>query len=54
VEGKYDDLPEHAFYMKGRIEEVLEAAGKLRPAPTEKRKPAPQASDTSQPTSLAA
>ncbi len=28
VEGKHDDLPERAFYMKGSIEEVLEAAKK--------------------------
>jgi len=25
VEGKYDDIPEQAFYMRGTIEEVLEA-----------------------------
>src|SRR6201987_1612803 len=30
VEGKYDDIPEQAFYMKGPIEEVLEAAEKLK------------------------
>ncbi len=29
-EGKYDDIPEQAFYMKGTIEEVLEAAEKLK------------------------
>ncbi|MFC1902048.1 F0F1 ATP synthase subunit beta, partial [Chloroflexota bacterium] len=29
LEGKYDDLPEQAFYMVGGIEEVVEAAGKL-------------------------
>ena len=29
VEGKYDDLPEQAFYMAGPIEEVLEKAEKL-------------------------
>ena len=28
VEGKHDDIPERAFYMKGSIEEVLEAAKK--------------------------
>jgi F-type H+-transporting ATPase subunit beta len=28
VEGKHDDLPERAFYMKGSIDEVLEAAKK--------------------------
>ena len=32
VEGKYDDLPEQAFYMKGTIEEVVEAAEKLKAA----------------------
>src|ERR687885_2734591 len=26
IEGKHDDLPERAFYMKGTIEEVIEAA----------------------------
>ena len=30
LEGKYDDIPEQAFYMKGAIEEVLEAAEKLK------------------------
>src|SRR5512147_2825034 len=30
VEGKYDDIPEQAFYMKGTIDEVLEAAEKLK------------------------
>jgi F-type H+-transporting ATPase subunit beta len=29
LEGKYDDLPEQAFYMVGGIEEVVEAARKL-------------------------
>jgi F-type H+/Na+-transporting ATPase subunit beta len=32
VEGKYDDIPEQAFYMKGTIEEALEAAEKLKAA----------------------
>ena len=32
VEGKYDDIPEQAFYMKGTIEEALEAAEKLKTA----------------------
>src|SRR6202045_1592542 len=32
VEGKYDDIPEQAFYMKGEINEVLEAAEKLKAA----------------------
>ena len=32
VEGKYDDIPEQAFYMKGTIDEVLEAAEKLKTA----------------------
>jgi len=30
VEGKLDDVPEQAFYMKGGIEEVLEAAEKMK------------------------
>jgi len=30
LEGKYDDLPEAAFYMAGGIEEVLEKAEKLK------------------------
>ncbi len=30
IEGKHDDVPEQAFYMKGDIDEVLEAAGKLQ------------------------
>jgi len=30
VDGKYDDIPEQAFYMKGGIDEVLEAAEKMR------------------------
>jgi len=30
LEGKYDDVPEQAFYMKGAIEEVLETAEKLK------------------------
>jgi len=32
IEGKYDDIPEQAFYMKGAIEEVLETAEKLKAA----------------------
>ncbi len=32
VEGKYDDIPEQAFYMKGTIEEVLEDAEKMKKA----------------------
>ena len=32
AEGKYDDIPEQAFYMKGTIDEVLEAAEKLKAA----------------------
>ena len=32
VEGKYDDIPEQAFYMRGAIEEVLEAAEKMKVA----------------------
>jgi F-type H+-transporting ATPase subunit beta len=30
IEGKYDDVPEKAFYMKGAIEEVLEEAEKMK------------------------
>ena len=32
VEGKYDDIPEQAFYMKGTIDEVQQAAEKLKAA----------------------
>ena len=32
IEGKHDDIPEQAFYMKGGIEEVLEAAEKMKAA----------------------
>jgi F-type H+-transporting ATPase subunit beta len=32
VEGKHDDIPEQAFYMKGTIAEVVEAAEKLKVA----------------------
>src|SRR5436189_550227 len=32
VEGKYDDIPEQAFYMKGTIDEVQEAAEKMKAA----------------------
>src|SRR5690348_9348906 len=30
IEGKHDDVPEQAFYMKGGIEEVLETAEQLK------------------------
>jgi len=30
IEGKHDDIPEQAFYMKGGIEEVLEEAEKMK------------------------
>lgn len=30
VEGKYDDIPEQAFYMKGGIDEVLESAQAMK------------------------
>jgi F-type H+/Na+-transporting ATPase subunit beta len=30
IEGKYDDIPEQAFYMKGGIEEVLETAEQMK------------------------
>ncbi len=36
VEGKHDDIPEQAFYMKGGIDEVLEAAEKLAAADAKK------------------
>jgi len=29
VEGKYDDLPEQAFYMVGTIEQAVEKAKKI-------------------------
>jgi len=32
VEGKHDEIPEQAFYMKGGIEEVLEAAEEMKKA----------------------
>jgi F-type H+-transporting ATPase subunit beta len=34
AEGKHDDVPEQAFYMKGGIEEVLETAEKMKSAAT--------------------
>jgi F-type H+-transporting ATPase subunit beta len=30
VAGKHDEIPEQAFYMKGGIEEVLEAAAAMK------------------------
>jgi len=30
IEGKHDDVPEQAFYMKGAIDEVLDAAEKMK------------------------
>ena len=30
VDGELDDLPEQAFYMRGGIEEVIEAAKKMK------------------------
>ncbi|MCI0352486.1 MAG: F0F1 ATP synthase subunit beta [Acidobacteriales bacterium] len=30
IEGKHDDIPEQAFYMKGDIDEVLETAKKMK------------------------
>jgi F-type H+-transporting ATPase subunit beta len=32
IEGKYDDIPEQAFYMQGSIEDVLAEADKLKAA----------------------
>jgi len=34
IDGKHDDVPEQAFYMKGGIEEVLETAEKMKSAAT--------------------
>src|SRR4051812_21664955 len=34
LDGKMDDIPEQAFYMKGGIEEVLETAEKMKSAAT--------------------
>jgi F-type H+-transporting ATPase subunit beta len=30
IDGKHDNVPEQAFYMKGDIDEVLEAASKMQ------------------------
>ena len=30
LEGKYDDIPEQAFYMVGTIEQVLEKAAQMK------------------------
>jgi len=30
IEGKYDDLPEDAFYMRGGIDEVVKASAELK------------------------
>lgn len=35
VEGNYDNIPEQAFYMRGTIEEVIEAASKMQSAKEE-------------------
>jgi F-type H+-transporting ATPase subunit beta len=35
VDGKYDDLPEQAFYMKGTIDEVQEEARRMRAEETQ-------------------
>jgi len=32
IEGKHDDIPEQAFYMKGTVDEVVEAAQKMKAA----------------------
>ena len=32
IEGKHDDIPEQAFYMKGTIDEVVESAEKMKAA----------------------
>jgi F-type H+-transporting ATPase subunit beta len=35
VDGKHDDIPEQAFYMKGGIDEVVEAAKEMAEAEAE-------------------
>ena len=30
IEGKHDDIPEQAFYLKGGIEDVIAAAEKMK------------------------
>jgi vacuolar-type H+-ATPase catalytic subunit A/Vma1 len=40
LEGKYDDIPESAFYMVGPIEEVIEKAKKLASAGVQEAAPA--------------
>jgi F-type H+/Na+-transporting ATPase subunit beta len=30
AEGKYDDLPEQAFYLQGTLEDVIEKANQLK------------------------
>ena len=30
IEGKHDEIPEQAFYMKGAIDEVLQDAEKMK------------------------
>ncbi len=30
IDGKHDDIPEQAFYLKGGIEDVLAAAEKMK------------------------
>jgi F-type H+-transporting ATPase subunit beta len=32
VEGKYDDIPEQAFYLQGTIDDVLERAEQMKKA----------------------
>jgi F-type H+/Na+-transporting ATPase subunit beta len=50
IEGKHDELPEGAFYMKGPIEEVVEAgrsSGRRRPTEkAEEEKPAAEEAET--------
>jgi F-type H+-transporting ATPase subunit beta len=47
LEGKHDDVPERAFFMKGAIDEVTEDAGGAKPAddegPIEEQTDAPAA-----------
>jgi F-type H+-transporting ATPase subunit beta len=50
IEGKHDELPERAFYMKGSIEEVVEDARKTSRRRPEAEKPAEEeAADEEQP-----
>jgi F-type H+-transporting ATPase subunit beta len=47
IEGKHDELPEGAFYMKGTIDEVVEAGRGSRGQRAESRKQEDEGSDES-------